>query len=118
MTKVDVIGSVQSLASQSLNRKESNKYFKQIVKELNQNPNDTYEKLGKKIQDLSSSELENMDKNLKGLSLFRLRALITAISVSNKIKKTTTPEQMKINRNHWENDYPQFLYFLSGLFEK
>ena len=118
MAKVDVIQSVQSLASQPLKKKESNKYFKQIVKELNQTPNDTYEKLGKTVQNLNSIELENLDKNLKGLSFLRLRTLITAITVANKIKKTTTPEQMKINRNHWDNDYPQFMYFLNGLFDK
>lgn len=118
MAKVDVIGSVQSLASQLLTKKESNKYFKQIVKGLNQTPIDTYGKLGKTVQELNSSELLNLDKNLKGLSFFRLRALITAIAVSNKIKKTTSHAQMKINRNHWENEYPQFIYFLSGLFDK
>jgi len=40
------------------------------------------------------------------------------MTILQKIKKTTTPEQMKLNQKHWKEDYPKFMDFLQNIWKK
>jgi len=121
MTKTRAVNSAQSiifLAVSGLKKKDSNHYFKYIVRELKQNPNDTYEKLGQAVQHMDNHQIETLNKNLKGLPFFKLRSFADGMAISKKIQKTTTPEQMKLNQKHWKEDYPKFMDFLQNIWTK